>query len=191
LELNPSHAMSWDALLFSLHFDPAQDAASIFQEHRKWGEQVSRDVRVMPPAKVDPNPDRRLRVGYVSGDFREHSATHFTMPLLANHDRDAFEITCYSTTTQPDMYTSKLQRLAHHWIDAAGIDDERLASRIREDEIDILVDLSLHTAGNRLLAFARRPAPVQVTWLGYVGTTGLPTMDWRLSDRFIDPPDRD
>ena len=135
-----------------------------------------------------PDPDRRLRIGYVSADFRQHSVAFFVEPLFAHHDHAQVEVYGYSTVASRDTVTERLERLADHWITAAGLDDSALAERIRSDRIDILVDLSGHTAGNRLLTFARKPAPIQITWLGYLGPTGLSSIDYRLTDHSADPP---
>jgi predicted O-linked N-acetylglucosamine transferase (SPINDLY family) len=135
--------------------------------------------------------DRRLRVGYISGDLRRHSVAYFIEPVLAHHDRQSFEICVYSTNADADDYTLRLQSYCDRWTDCAGIADEIFAERIQKDEIDILVDLSGHTAWNALRVFARKPAPVQVTWLGYPTTTGLSAMDYRISDWQVDPPGHD
>jgi predicted O-linked N-acetylglucosamine transferase (SPINDLY family) len=127
-------------------------------------------------------------VGYVSPDFRSHAAAFFLEPLLAHHDPDQVETFCYAELTAPDERTAQLQKLAGHWRPTRGLSDARLAARVREDGIDVLVDLAGHTAGNRLLAFARRPAPVQVSYLGYAGTTGLDAIGYRLTDAVTDPP---
>jgi predicted O-linked N-acetylglucosamine transferase (SPINDLY family) len=131
--------------------------------------------------------DRRLRIGYVSPDFRQHSVAYFLEPVLGAHDRAAFEIFCYAEVEKPDDVTARMQRLADHWCDTSGTTEEELARRIAAEEIDILVDLAGHTRGNRLPVFARRPAPVQVTWLGYCNTTGLDAIDYRLTDAVADP----
>ncbi|HLZ10393.1 MAG TPA: hypothetical protein VKT80_17525, partial [Chloroflexota bacterium] len=135
-------------------------------------------------------PDRRLRIGYVSPDFREHPVGYLMTPVLAHHDRSAFEIFCYSDVKAPDTVTRLHQSLAQHWFDATALNDEQLASQIERDRIDVLIDLALHTANNRLLMFARRPVPVQLTWAGYPGSTGLHTVDYRLTDPHLDPPDQ-
>jgi predicted O-linked N-acetylglucosamine transferase (SPINDLY family) len=124
----------------------------------------------------------------VSADFCYHSVAYFFQSILAAHDRDRFEVTCYSNSNQHDAMASRLQAAADRWVPCRGMTDEQLAERIRGDGIDILVDLSGHTRGNRLLAFARKPAPVQVTYLGYAGTTGLVSMDYRLCTQDTDPP---
>jgi predicted O-linked N-acetylglucosamine transferase (SPINDLY family) len=139
----------------------------------------------------DPNPDRRIRVGLVSADFMEHPVGRFILPLLANHDRTAFEMVCYSDARAPDALTAQLRGHADMWRDVWELSDEKLAEQVRADKVDVLVDLSLHTRGHRLRAFARKPAPVQVSYLGYCGTTGVKTIDYRLTDRYLDPPDAD
>jgi predicted O-linked N-acetylglucosamine transferase (SPINDLY family) len=129
-----------------------------------------------------------LRIGYVSPDFWRHSCAHYVLPLFAGHDHNRYQIICYSDVRQPDSFTRRLQACADLWHDTYGLKDEALVELIRRDEVDILVDLNGHFAGTRLLAFARKPAPVQVTWLGYPNTTGLTTIDYRLVDPVTDPP---
>ena len=129
-----------------------------------------------------------LRIGYVSSEFRDHADSFFTVPLLSNHDHGGFEIFCYAEVARPDALTDRLRGYADVWRNIAGLSDPQVADLVRSDRIDILVDLKLHTADNRLLVFARKPAPVQVTWLGYPGTTGLSTIDYRLTDPYLDPP---
>lgn len=137
-----------------------------------------------------PDPQRRLRVGYVSPDFRLHSCAYFFEPLLAAHDRSRFEIHCYSCVTHPDATTARLRAMADGWHDITALTDEAAAEMIRTQAIDILVDMAGHTAGNRLGIFARKPAPVQMSWLGYPDDTGLRAIDARVSDAIIDPPGR-
>lgn len=134
------------------------------------------------------DPERRLRIGYVSPDFRGHCQMLFTAPLFAHHDHRSFEIVCYSTAMHTDNVTEHLAQYADLWRDVRDYDDERLAQRIRDDGIDILVDLTMHMPGARRLVFARKPAPVQVAWLAYPGTTGSAAIDWRLTDPWLDPP---
>jgi predicted O-linked N-acetylglucosamine transferase (SPINDLY family) len=131
---------------------------------------------------------RRLKVGYVSPDFRRHAVAYFIEPILANHERDEIEVCCYYNRAERDDFTARLARYADRWLDCARMTDEELAGRIRADGIDILVDLSGHTAGNRMLTFARKPAPIQITYLGCPGaSTGLAAMDYRLTDAHADP----
>lgn len=189
IRLKPGHVHAHSNLLAALHYHPRLDARELLDEHRKWDRQHARDLgKLIEPHRNDPNPHRRLNVGYVSADFCRHPVGRFMLPLLRSHDRQKVNVFCYSGVTAPDEITLKIRQSADVWCDAFGLNDEQLAQRIRSDAIDILVDLSLHTAGNRLLVFARKPVPVQVTWLGYAGTTGLSAMDYRLTDPFIDPP---
>jgi len=176
-------------LLFSLNFGDQLDAQAVFDEHVRQGAEIAKAAG--PPFVTwtrRPDPDRRLKVGYVSADFGHHPIGLFLRPVLERHDRAHFEIYCYSNHESADDLTRVLQQIVEHWRVIAGTDDQRVAEQIRRDEIDILVDLSGHTANNRLSLFARRPAPIQAAWLGYLNTTGLPTMDYRICDRHTDPP---
>ena len=174
--------------LFSLNFNPDLDPVAVFDAHVQQGVEMTRTAG--PPFVIwnnSPDPDRRLKVGYVSGDLGLHPTGLFLRPVLEQHDRSRFEIHCYSNREHVADVTQMLQRAAGHWNVVATIEDNELARRIRDDGIDILVDLSGHTARNRLDTFARHPAPVQVTWLGYLNTTGVPAMDYRICDRHTDP----
>ncbi|HEX5243412.1 MAG TPA: hypothetical protein VFW23_09155, partial [Tepidisphaeraceae bacterium] len=139
------------------------------------------------PHLNDPSPDRRLRIGYISGDFREHPIGRLVAPILAAHDPEQFEIFCYSDVTKPDEMTAKIWPSAKAWHEAHPLSDEALAERISDDRIDILVDLTGHMQMQRLLVFARKPAPIQISYLGYPNTTALPTIDCRITDSFHDP----
>ena len=141
--------------------------------------------------EIDRNPGRALRVGYVSPDFRQHSVAYFAEPLLAAHDPGAIEVTCYAAVKKRDNVTERLQSRAGAWRNILGMSDAAAADCIRADRIDILVDLAGHTAGNRLGVFARKPAPVQATYIGYPNTTGLTRVDYRLTDASADPPGED
>ncbi len=136
----------------------------------------------------DRDARRRLKVGYVSPDLCRHSVAYFFEPVLAAHDRTAVEVFCYANVRNPDTVTERLQHHADHWRDTRALSDEQLAEAVRKDDIDILIDLAGHTVGTRLSAFARRPAPIQATWIGYPATTGLPEIDWRITDEWADPP---
>ncbi|WLT31804.1 tetratricopeptide repeat protein [Geothrix sp. PMB-07] len=140
-----------------------------------------------PPKRTDARDSRRIRIGYVSGDFRSHSVSFFMAPIIHAHDRSAFEVFCYSTTHAPDQRTESFRHLADHFIDLSTTTAAEAARHIEKDHIDILVDLGGHTSGNRLDIFALRPAPIQVTYLGYPATTGCPFMDVRLVDSLTDP----
>ncbi len=176
-------------LLFSLNFPADIAPADIFAEHLGWAKLYAEPLRAgWAEQGPDHAPARRLRIGYVSPDFVNHAVSYFFEPVLAAHDRDRFEITCYSDARVPDSVTGRLRALSGRWRDTAGQSDEELAALVRGDGIDILVDLAGHTARNRLLVFARKPAPVQVTWLGYPNTTGLEAIDYRLTEAVSDPP---
>jgi predicted O-linked N-acetylglucosamine transferase (SPINDLY family) len=136
----------------------------------------------------DPTPDRRLRIGYVSPNFNTHCQAFFTAPLFAAHDRQQHEVVCYSDVTSPDSLTDRLRSCVDKWTDIVGLTDEEVARVVRQDQIDILVDLTMHMQRGRPLVFAKKPAPVQVCWLAYPGTTGLKTIDYRLTDGHLDPP---
>lgn len=190
VELAPQHSKLHSNLLYALYFDPAFTARQIHEEELAWARRHADPLKqfILPHAN-DRNLDRPVRIGYVSPDFREHCQAFFTLPLLRNHDRRQFHITCYSSVVRPDAITAQIRRHVDSWRDVAGLSDQTVADLIRTDQIDILIDLTLHMAGNRLLIFARKPAPVQVTWLGYPGSTGLDTIDYRITDRFLDPRD--
>jgi predicted O-linked N-acetylglucosamine transferase (SPINDLY family) len=189
MELDPDSSAIGSNYLFSLHLHPGYDAQAILAEHLRWARQHAEPLSAqMLPHDNDRSPDRRLRIGYLSPDFREHPVGRCFRPLLGRHDRRRFEIFCYSDARRADGVTGQLQALADRWYDTATWSDERLADQIRDDRIDILVDLALHTPDNRLPVFARRPAPVQVTTIGLPSTTGLRTIDYRLTDPYLDPP---
>ncbi len=192
VQAKPDFAVAHSNLLYTLHFSPRYDVAAIDEEHRRWNRQHAEPLaRFIRPHDNDRDPHRRLRVGYVSPDFRDHCQSFFTVPLLSAHDRQNFEIHGYADVARPDPLTARLSGLADGWRNIAGRADEQVAEMVREDRIDILVDLTMHMAHNRLLVFARRPAPVQVCWLAYPGSAGLSTIDYRLTDPHLDPPDRD
>ena len=178
------------SLLYALHLHPDYDSDRIYQEHVRWNEAYARPLaREAVRHECDRRPDRRLRIGYVSCDFNEHPVGRFLLPLLSNHDHEQFEVFCYSDTRRHDAVTERLAGCADTWRDTRGLSDEQLAQLVRDDRIDILVDLIMHASGSRLLAFARKPAPVQVTYLAYCSTTGLETMDYRLTDPYLNPDD--
>ncbi len=164
----------------------------MFEEHLEWARRHAEPLTAAaPPLTNDPDPDRRLRVGYVSPYFREHAVNFFTEPLITSHDHGAFEIFLYSDNRRDNDATERLRAASDHWRDVRYKSHAELAELVREDRIDILVDLTGHIALHRLLAFARRPAPVQVTYIGYQNTTGMSAMDYRLTDERADPPGTD
>lgn len=158
--------------------------------HREWGQLQMQMIGESDFAFAGTrDQDRKLKIGYVSPDLRMHSVMTFAESFLAHHDKSEFEITCYSTAMRPDPKTLQARVYADRWREAVGWSDEELIRRIREDGIDILVELAGHTAGNSLSALARRGAPIQISGIGYPCTTGLPTMDYRITDAYCDPPE--
>jgi predicted O-linked N-acetylglucosamine transferase (SPINDLY family) len=187
---NPGDPKAYSDVIFAMHYHPGYDARSIADELRDWNSRHAEPLRqFIQPHSSDRDPDRVLRIGYVSPDFRNHPVGRNLLPLFQHHDRRHFEITAYASVRQPDAMTGQLRQNADRWRDIVALNDEEAARQIRDDQIDILIDLALHTGGNRSLVFARKPAPVQVSYLGYCGSTGLDAIDYRISDHFIDPPE--
>jgi protein O-GlcNAc transferase len=176
--------------LLLLNIDDSISAEDLFRRHVEFGLRAEQ----AHPARFrhlrgDDAPGRRLRVGYVSADFSLHPAMFFFMPVLEHRDRAAFETFCYSIGMGDDQVTQAVREASDHWLDAKRMTDAELADAIHADAIDILVDLTGHTTVPRLGVFSQRPAPVQASWLGYLNTTGLTRMDFRLTDRRCDPPE--
>ncbi|MBI4625079.1 MAG: tetratricopeptide repeat protein, partial [Verrucomicrobia bacterium] len=192
LVLRPDYSAAHSDLIFVLHYRFGDDAGAIDAELGRWNIQHARPLgRCIPPHLNDRSPDRRLRIGYLSPDFRSHPVGWFLRPLFAHHDRQAFEFFCYANVQRPDHFTTELRAGVDGWRDLAGQTDQQVADLIRADRIDILVDLALHTEGNRLLVCARKPAPVQATYLAYPGNSGLDTIDYRLTDPHLDPSNQE
>ena len=192
LSLEPDHLAAAMNRLFALHFHPDYDAKAILREHQKWNQRFAQPLAAaIQPHANDRNPDRRLKIGYVSPDLCNHCQSFFTTPLLSHHHHEQFEVFCYASVERPDQLTQRLRGYADVWRDCLGQSDADVARMIRQDQIDILVDLTMHMANGRPLVFARKPAPVQVAWLAYPGTTGMTAMDYRLTDPYLDPPDAD
>jgi predicted O-linked N-acetylglucosamine transferase (SPINDLY family) len=192
LALRPDDRNIHANLLFAMMFDPASDQRAILQEAKRFQARFL----TLPPAQVLPPvvPDageRRLRIGYVCADFREHVFMLLLPNLIRDHNRDEFEVFCYSNVQVPDAITELYVERADQFRSIAALDDDAAARLIRKDRIDVLVDLTMHMAHGRLGVFARRPAPLQVTWLGYPGTTGAESIDFRLTDPHLDPPGTD
>ncbi|MDM0070930.1 tetratricopeptide repeat protein [Variovorax sp. J31P207] len=193
LQIQPDETNSHSALLFSLTHGQTLDADAVFAEHRRFGERFEMPLRAAwRPHDRSREPGRPLQIGFVSGDLYNHAVASFLEPVLAHlAGEPSLVLHAYSTRRAAEDHVS--QRLRGHvnsWHTVGGLGDAELAEKIRADGIDILIDLSGHTADNRLPVFARRPAPVQVTWMGYPGTTGLESMDYYLADPFILPPGR-
>lgn len=176
---NKIEAMS--CYIFGRHYDPEVSREELFSLHKEWGRLVGEKIS---PGKNQFQLKRsgKIRVGYVSPDFRDHSVTFFMAPLIGRHDRERFEIYGYGNVKNPDSLTERVAKGLDVYRNIYGLSDDEAADMIIDDEIDILVDLAGHTINNRLLIFARKPAPIQVTYLGYPNTTGLETMDYRLTD---------
>ncbi|HSI12541.1 MAG TPA: tetratricopeptide repeat protein [Chthoniobacter sp.] len=188
VRLLPGEPAVHSNLISLLRLHPSADRQALAEAQREWGRQFADPHRSPPPLTNSRDPARRLRIGYVSPDFRIHATLFFLAPLFREHDHRQFEIHCYASVARPDEGTEHLRQLVDVWHDVRHLSDADLAATIRADEIDILVDLSMHTSGNRLPLFARKRAPVLVCWLAYAGATGLVAMDYRITDRHFDPP---
>jgi predicted O-linked N-acetylglucosamine transferase (SPINDLY family) len=185
----PDHPAIHSNLLLAMQYQAGADPIEILAEARRFAHRHAALLADLnPPATLMLLEGRRLRVGYVSADFREHPVAYFLEPILSAQDHRHFEIFCYADVAHPDEVTERCHQSADHWRSLVGLSDSQAAEMIHQDRIDILVDLAGHTGGNRLLAFARRPAPIQASYLGYLGTTGLPAMDYYLTDVHADPP---
>lgn len=189
LRLQPDFATAHSNLLLALTYDPDIEPRVRFAEHCHWGARHGHTAQVLPPPSNDRDANRPLRIGYVSPDFRKHVVSRFLAPILRHHNRGQFQIHCYAEVRGVDVTTGQMRDLADVWRSTCGLNDSQVAEMIRGDGIDILFDLAGHTGGNRLGAFAYRPAPVQVTYLGYPNTTGLTVIQYRLTDAIADPPD--
>jgi predicted O-linked N-acetylglucosamine transferase (SPINDLY family) len=189
LTIQPAFREAHDNLVYAMLFHPNREPAEISAELRRWNqrhaEPLAGEIR---PHENDRSPSRSLRIGYVSPDFRDHVVGRNVLPILMRHDRERFKIFCYSNVARPDALTGRFRQHCDEWRDITRVSDAAAAAMIRSDGIDILVDLALHMAHNRLPIFARKPAPIAVTWAGYPGTTGLKMVDYRVTDPHLDPP---
>tara|TARA_B100000315_G_scaffold260922_1_gene327409 strand:+ start:12692 stop:14650 length:1959 start_codon:yes stop_codon:yes gene_type:complete len=186
IEADPDYLSAWQNMLLNLLYEPDQTEQSLFDAHTAWADQFTSSSSASSPERT---PEKRLKIGYVSPDFRTHSCAYFLKPLFAAHDRGGFEIYAYANLRREDETTPWFKDHADHWCDIVDMNDAEAAQRIRQDNIDILVDLAGHSANNRLGIFTLNPAPVQVSWLGYPATTGLSQIDYRLTDEVTDPPE--
>jgi predicted O-linked N-acetylglucosamine transferase (SPINDLY family) len=186
IELLPGFEAAWSGLLFSMNYAADFTAREIFEAHVRWGARFV--LAETPPRPTNAVGGRRIRLGYLSADFCQHPVAFFVEPILRNHDRASFEVFCYHTGRKRDAVTERLEGYAEHWRGVSQLPDPDLEQVLRDDALDIVVDLSGHTEGERLAVLARRVAPVQATYLGYPNTTGLPTMDYRITDARADPP---
>ncbi|HVX84122.1 MAG TPA: tetratricopeptide repeat protein [Phycisphaerae bacterium] len=187
IELCPRHAGIGSNLLRAMACGGFDDPREVFDAHQRWWQTYTAAITPLP-ARRDPDPDRPLRIGFVSPDFRYHSVAHFLFPLFERHDPTRFAFHCYSESAREDDYTVRLAKSVDGWRKIVGKSDRDAAALIDADQIDVLVDLAGHTGGNRMPLFAYRAAPVQVTWLGYPATTGGSVIDYRITDAVADPP---
>lgn len=189
LELAPDRWL-WQSFRLGLaHADPEESSEHLFKMATDWGAGIARKVKRLPPAKPNRSASRVLNVAYLSGDLRAHPVGYYLGAVLPFHDRQRVRVHAYANHEVDDEQTRILERSAACWLNVRNLSDEALASQIRKDEIDILIDLSGHTNGNRLEVLARKPAPIQVTWLGYFATTGLEAVDWVVADAIVLPPE--
>lgn len=189
LSLKPDSTIAYSNLLYTMQYMDTITPAEVFSEHQRYAECFETPLKMhWRPHANSRDPERRLRIGYVSADFYNHAVAFFIEPILANHDKSQVEIYCYYNHNKHDAHTDLIAASADHWLACARMSDDQLAERIRADGIDILIDLSGHTGYNRLPVFARKPAPVQATWIGYAGSTGLTAMDYRITNAEMDPP---
>ncbi len=188
--LNPAYLPAQSTYIMALHNTDRVSPAEISATIRTWGARFASQHRAIVQP-VSPRPSalsERMRVGFISGDFRMHSVAHFFEPVVSARNSDALEFFLYSNSDDQDSVTQRLRACTDAWRNVSQLNDDALIQAIHADRIDVLVDLSGHTAGNRLAVFARRAAPVQISYLGYPDTTGLPTMDYRMTDSATDPP---
>ena len=186
--LNPDIDIIYSAYLFALNYSTEIAPEKIYSEHQVYDVLYGKGkVGDVACPVTNPDPHRKLRIGYLSPDFFNHAVSFFIEPILKNHRHDSFETYCYHVDNLSDAVTARLKGLSDHWDESAERSVEELAKKIRDDQIDILIDLAGHTSNNRLLVFPLKPAPIQITWLGYLNTTGLSSMDYRITDKYADP----
>lgn len=188
LSLNPDFSQARSNLIFSMHYSIRHSAADIFREQRLWNARHAALYAAAEKPIVDPTPNRKLRVGFVSPDFRNHPVARFIIPLFAHLDPSQFTIHVYNDQYRSDSVTQSIRALAACWTEINSLSNTQFAEQVKNDQIDILIDLTSHSGFNRLPAFAMRLAPIQVSWLAYCGSTGLDAIDYRISDPLMDPP---
>ncbi len=186
--LDPAHLQAQSSHIMALHNSDRIEPEEIDVAIREWGARFSREHPSSASSVIRGTRSQPLRVGFISGDFRTHSVTHFFEPILSARDRRSFVYVLYNNCHIADSVTERLRKAADDWHEVWGLSDDALIELIRTDRIDILVDLSGHTVYNRLAVFARRAAPIQISYLGYPASTGLATMDYRITDGVTDPP---
>ena len=187
---DPTMQHAHSNIIYLMQFVPGIEQSAILEETLAWNRSYGNPLRGdRGPHENTREPERKLRIGYVSAHFYNHCQSFFTTPLFENHNHENFDVFAYSCVERPDETTSRLKSKVDVWREVSRAEPAELARIIRRDSIDILVDLAMHMGNSRLLAFARKPAPVQMSWLAYPGTTGLETIDYRISDCHLDPPD--
>ena len=195
IEVKPDDLFIRSQLLMAMNYSTAYSQSCIYQKSLEWAQAAANNstelLTVAPQKIVSEGDTAKIRIGYISGDFRRHSVAYFIEPILFNHDRHTFEIFCYSYTTALDHVSDRIQKMTDHWRDMVRMPTDLDCARIiAEDQLDILVDLGGHTFdGVKALVYG--PAPIQVTYLGYPNTTGLPNVDYRFTDAFADPEEQD
>jgi protein O-GlcNAc transferase len=193
IELDPGNTLARSDLLLSMNYNPACGTTELFEAHRRWGEELTAKNCDAPAISFlsDRNPERILRIGYLSADFCRHPAASFLEPVLRNHDPSGFQVYCYSQGNRVDDTTAAFRTFADKWRDIRFQNDSQVRQMIMEDQIDILVECTGHMADNRLPVLAKRCAPIQISWIGYPHTTGLSTIDHRFCDEITDPVTED
>jgi predicted O-linked N-acetylglucosamine transferase (SPINDLY family) len=187
VELDPHNAAFYGNYMLAMIYTDFVTGETLAAAARQFGERIADPLMPAVPPRRNADPERRLRIGYISPDFRQHSVSYFFEPLLERHDKSRFEIFAYSCALADDAVTARLKTKFDHWRNITLVDDDAAARMIEDDRIDILIDLAGHTSNNRLLVLARKPAPVQATWLGFPATTGMRAIDYRITDRYADP----
>ncbi len=173
LECDPTFSTAYSNMLFTMNYDPNKSGEEIFDQYKGFNDRYAKPLESeQQPHQNTRIPNRRLRVGYVSSSFHKHAAAFHFPPLFEHANKESFEIFAYAEIAQSDSYTEFYRAQCDHWIKTNKLTDGALADQIRADKIDILVDISGHAKGNRLLAFARKPAPVSIHWLDFGYTTG-------------------
>lgn len=186
MELDPSSSDTQSNYLLCHMYLSEMDPKTVFEEHRKWG--LEKAKKTPPAFKFKPrSPGSKLRVGFLSGDLCHHPVAHFIEPLFREYDKERFEFVAYGDQRKSDEFSERFAKQVDFWRETCSLTDEALAKKIHEDRVDILFELSGHTAYNRMGVLALKPAPLQASYLGYPGTTGLPTMDFRITDELVDP----
>jgi protein O-GlcNAc transferase len=189
IQIKPDFVLCYSNLLFALNYDSRHDVKTVFKEHISFAEKYAEPLYPKTYLHTnDRSPNRRIKIAYLSPDFRRHPVAYFVEPALSSHNHIDFEVFCYMNGAVQDEITERMRKYADQWRNISGFSSEKVDELIRNDGIDILIDLAGHTANNRILLFARKPAPIQVSWTGYLTTTGLSAMDYKICDMYTDPP---